>query len=270
MTDTHHLDLMLEALTEVVREEKEKETAPSPQTKPPQTPPAPVLPNLGMTLARISPLPPRALFLGMANDGLPVLLDLYDPVPGPILIAGDASSGKTHLLQTIARAVDHLHAPNVVQYGIVTANPDEWKSFYGNGNNAGIYHSDEENTPELIQSLVTWAHNNKGDGQTIILFIDELDAVATLDEQTRQNLRWLLLRGPSRRVWVLAALNANRALDMIEWLEFFRTRLFGSVENMELALALTGAMKLDHLAARDEFALREGDHLLKFWLPAID
>jgi hypothetical protein len=270
MTDTNHLDLMLEALTEVVREEKEKEAAPFSATKPPQTPPAPALPNLGMVLARISPLPSGALFLGMANDGLPVLLDLYDPVPGPILIAGDASSGKTRLLQTIARAVDHLHAPDAAQYGIVTANPDEWKTFYGNGNNAGIYHAKEENTPELIQSLVTWAHNNKGDGQTIILFIDGLDVVTALDDQTKQNLRWLLLRGPNRRVWTFASLNANRANEMTEWLDFFRTRLFGCVVDTESAMLLTGNSTLNHLAAGDEFAMREGDQLLKFWLPSID
>lgn len=270
MTESNDLDLMLEALTEVVREEKEKEATPSPLTKPPQTPPAPFLPTLGMVLSRISPLPSSALFLGMANDGLPVLLNMHDPVPGPILIAGDESSGKTRLLQTIARAVDHLHAPDAVQYGIVTTNPDEWKSFYGKGNNAGIYHTDQGNTPELIQSLVTWAHNNKGDGQTIILFIDGLDSVTALDNETKQNLRWLLLRGPSRRVWTFASLNANRANEMLEWLEFFRTRLFGCVVDSESAVFLTGNSTLNHLAAGDEFAIREGDQLLKFWLPAID
>jgi hypothetical protein len=270
MTETNHFDLMLDALTEVIREEKEKKTPPSPSMDPPQTLPKPVLPNLGMVLARISPLPPNALFLGMANDGLPVLLDLYAPVPGPILIAGDVSSGKTRLLKTIARAIDLLHTPDVVQYGIVTARPDEWEAFYGKGNNAGIYDTNEENTPELIESLVTWAHNNKGEGQTIVLFIDGFDTVTALDDHTKQNLRWLLLRGPSRRVWTFATLNAGRGEDQIGWLDSFRTRLFGYVQEAEAAVLLTGNSTLNHLAAGDEFAMREGDQLLKFWLPAID
>lgn len=263
MENTDQLDLMLNALTEIIEEEKGKKAAP-------QTPPGPVLPNLGRVLAGISPLPHEALFLGMANDGLPVLLNLHDPVPGPILIAGNPSTGKTRLLQTIARGVESLHEPEMAQYGIISKKPDEWKSFYKGKNNIGIYRSNEENTAELIRSLVAWAHNNKGDGQSIILFVDELNDITDLDEQTRQNLRWLLLRGPSRRVWTFAVMNAEDAESMSEWLEFFRTRLFGFVDDADTGKMLTGNSPLNHLSPREEFAMREGDQLLKFWLPSID
>ncbi|MFM8427035.1 MAG: hypothetical protein ACKOBL_17870, partial [Chloroflexota bacterium] len=191
-------------------------------------------------------------------------------VPGPILIAGDVSSGKTKLLQTIARAVDLLHSPDSVQYGIVTAKPDEWKNFYGSENNAGIYRTSDENTKELLEALVKWAHQNRGEGQSVLLLIDDLDAFLKLDDAARQNLRWLLLRGPSRRVWLFTTLNTDLAKDQKEWLEFFRTRLFGFVQNSEQALLLTGDQPLNHLTGRDEFAMREGNQLLKFWLPAID
>jgi hypothetical protein len=221
-------------------------------------------------LARIAPLPSEALFLGMAIDGLPVLLNLFDPVPGPILIAGEASSGKTRLLQTIARAAEILHPSDFVQYGVVTTKPEEWEKLYGSENNAGIYQTSDENTAELLQSLVTWAHNNKGEGQSILLLIDDLDAVTNLDEQTQQNLRWLLLRGPSRRVWTIATLNAQRAEKQKEWLEFFRTRLFGYVEDPEQAVLLTGSSLLNHLSKGDEYAMRENTKLLKFWLPVIE
>jgi hypothetical protein len=263
MNDTDQLDLMLNALTEIIEEEKGKNASPP-------TPPARVLPNLDRVLAGISPLPREAVFLGMANDGLPVLLNLYDPVPGPILIAGDPSSGKTRLLKTIARGTDILHPPSFVQYGIVSNRPDEWKDLYGSENNAGIYQSNEKNAVELLQSLVTWAHNNKGEGQCILLFIDDLESITSLDEQTQQNLRWLLLRGPSRHVWTFATLNADRAKGQSEWLGFFRTRLFGVVEDSETAKMLTGNSLLDHLAPGEEYAMREGDQLLKFWLPATE
>lgn len=263
MNDTNQLDLMLEALTEIVREEREKETPPRPSS-------APGLPSLGLVLARMAPLPANALFLGMANDGLPVLLNLYDPVPGPILIAGDSSSGKTRLLQTIARAAELLHSPDSVQYGVVTARPDEWKNLYGSESNAGIYRTNEENTSELLQSLVTWAHKNRGEGQSILLLIDDLEAATKLDEQARQNLRWLLLRGTSRRVWIFATLDTDRSEAQKEWLDFFRTRLFGRIEDSDHAILLTGNSPLDHLSAGDEFAMREGNQLLKFWLPTTE
>lgn len=260
MQNTDQFDLMLNALSEIMEEEKGGKPSP-------QTPPEPALPKLDRVLAGASPLPPEALFLGMANDGLPVLLNLYDPVPGPILIAGNPSSGKTRFLQTVARAVDILHEPETVQYAIISKKPDEWKEFYKGENNLGIYRSGDENTVELIRSLVAWAHNNKGEGQSILLFIDELNDVTGLDEQTRQNLRWLFLRGPSRRVWTFAAMNASDAQSMTEWLEFFRTRLFGFVEDQDAAKLLTGNAPLNHLSPGEEFVMREGNQFLKFWLP---
>ena len=63
---------------------------------------------------------------------------------------------------------------------------------------------------------------------------------------------------------------AEKAEEQKEWLESFRTRLFGSVENVDHAFILTGDQSLNHLSAGDEFAMREGNQLLKFWLPRID
>lgn len=264
MNKTNDLDLILTALTEIMEEEKAKNASPLP-------PPAPTLPTLSQVLTGLAPLPQEALFLGMANDGLPVLLNLYDPVPGPILIAGATSSGKTKLLQTIARAAELLHSPDVAQYVIVTAKPDEWKHIYNSESNAGIYQIGEKNTAELFEALVKWAHSNRGNGQSILLMVDDLDALIKLDEPTQQNLlRWLLLRGPSRRVWPFITLNAEHAETQKEWIESFRTRLFGCVEDSDQALVLTGDQPLEHLTAGDEFAMREGNQLLKFWLPRID
>lgn len=259
MDKINRFTLMLEALTDLMQEE---------QTPPPVTEPA--LPTLSTILADVSPLPREALFLGLAEDGLPVLLNLHDPVPGPILISGDKASGKTALLKTIARAADLIHTPDDVQYGVITSRIDEWKNFPSRQENAGIYFTNDDNTPELLQSLVVWAHNNKGEEQSVLLLIDDLEAVTKLDEQSQQNLRWLLLRGSSRRVWVFVTLNANRAQHLTEWIGLFRTRLFGYVENAEDARVLTGSHTLNHLAAGAQFALREGKKLLRFWVPSID
>ena len=111
----------------------------------------------------------------------------------------------------IARAAELLHTPSDVQSGIITQYPDEWKNFQDSQSMVGIYATQENNTSELLQSLVTWAHNNKGEGQSLLLLIDDLEAVTKLDQQTEQNLRWLLLRGPSRRVWPIVTINASRA-----------------------------------------------------------
>ncbi|NOH04841.1 MAG: hypothetical protein HND47_24175 [Chloroflexi bacterium] len=84
MDNANRFALMIEALTELVQEEQMLSTSDAPRT-----PPMAGLPTLNSVLADLSPLPNEALFLGMADDGLPVLLNLSDPVPGPILITGD-------------------------------------------------------------------------------------------------------------------------------------------------------------------------------------
>lgn len=261
MDETNRFALMVDVLTELAEEEQAHQTAP-----------APGLPTLRSVIADVSPLPRDAIFLGLAEDGLSILLNLNDPIPGPILICGDQASGKTALLQIIARAVELLHDPSDVQSATITQYPDEWKKFQDNENSVGIYTTQENTTQELLQSLFTWAHNNKGDGQFILLLIDDLEALTKLDLQTQQNLRWLLLRGPSRRVWPIVTINASHAHNIEEWLAFFRTRLFGSIHEARDAQLVTGRSNefLEQLITGSQFTMREGNNWLKFWMPTIE
>ncbi|MBI5945468.1 MAG: hypothetical protein HY864_13960 [Chloroflexi bacterium] len=261
MNTTNHLSLMIDALTELAEEEQAH-----------RTPPMAGLPTLSSVLANASPLPREAAFLGLAEDGLPVLLNLYDPIPGPILICGDQACGKTSLLQVITSASEQHHTPSEVQYSVITQYPNEWDGFRGHQNNAGIYATLDPTAEDLLQSLVTWAHNNKGNQQSILLIIDNLEPVTQLSQQTEQNLRWLLLRGPSRRVWPIVTINSHRAKTIEPWLDFFRTRLFGRTRNSNDSTLLTGNPNkaLDDLTAGSQFTMREGSNWLNFWVPASD
>lgn len=265
MDKSNRFSLLMEALTEVAQEEQSRA-----QNRPSAAASAPL--SLKSVLAEVSPLPPEAAFLGVAEDGLPVLLSLHDPAPGPILIVGDAGSGKTNLLQIIARAADLLHASATVQYVVITARVEEWAAFPSGPNKAGMYRAGSEDAGELLRALATWAHNNKGGLQSVLLFIDGLDTLLDFDDQTQQDLRWLLLRGPSRRVWPLVTLNTNRAMAFSAWMPFFRTRLFGRIQNPHQALFVTGKAEntLHHLAAGAQFAMREGNALINFWAPPLD
>src|SRR5262249_32269083 len=160
-----------------------------------------------------APLPEAALFLGVANDGLPVLLNLLDPVPGPILITGDQGSGKTHQLQTIARGVDRIYPSNHVKSVVVTERPDEWTSIQQLKSCDGVLSPADSETTGYLSSLAKWAHNNKGDKQIILLLIDNLESLIASDE-THQYLRWLLLRGPSRHVWPIVTLDPKEAKNL--------------------------------------------------------
>jgi hypothetical protein len=261
MDNTNRHPMMIDTLTDLAEEDRAR-----------STPHGSTLRTLRSVITETGNLPHGALFLGIAEDGLPVLLNLYDPIPGPILITADRASGKTSLLQVIARATEYLHTPAEVQYGVITPNPNEWNLFLNSKTNAGIYSVTNDTTGELLQSLVTWAHNNKGEQQSILLLIDDLEEITKLDDQTQQNLRWLLLRGPSRRVWPIITLSSNRAKDLTDWTEFFHTRLFGHIQESQDAITVTGTSNtpLNTLVAGSQFSMREGDNWLSFWIPTID
>ena len=74
---------------------------------PPPKPPS--VPSLSSVLSEMGSLPRGALFLGVASDGLPVLLNLHDSNIGPLLILGDAGVGKTSFLRTLTQGVVQTH-----------------------------------------------------------------------------------------------------------------------------------------------------------------
>jgi hypothetical protein len=217
-TTNRQFSLALDALAELKTEME--------SPLPPQ--PIPATPTLGSVLAEIGPLPREALFLGVASDGLPVLLNLHDPVPGPMLIIGDPGSGKTAFLQAAACAVTQTHDPKDVQFGIITDRPDEWGNIEASPQRVGIFSANHTSAQDFLLSLASWAHTNRNTRQCVLLFIDDLEAVAKLDFDVLQNLRWLLLRGPARRVWTIITLNAERYGQVLSWISNFRTRIFWS------------------------------------------
>jgi hypothetical protein len=259
MPTNRRFSLDLQALTEL---KTETSTPPSQAVS--------AAPNLSDVLSKIGAIPSEALFLGVASDGLPVLLNLYDPHPGPMLIAGDAGSGKTAFLQTIVHSIQQTHRSDDIQFGVITNYPDEWESISATPHRMGIFPVGLNSTQEFIRSIAEWAHSNKNTHQCVLLLIDDLESVATFEMETIQKLRWLLLRGPARRVWPIITLNASRYGQVIAWLQSFRTRIFGHIANRRVAEALSGDHDsgLDQLEAKIQFSLREKENWLRFWLPS--
>jgi len=263
MDEFNRYTLMLEALAELKPEIEAANVEPKPQV-------TSALPTLEEVLNEFGPMPEEAMFLGVASDGLPVLLNLHDPVPGPILIAGDAGTGKTNLLQTIAVAIAMMHQPEEVQFGALTGHPEEWNGLEEAPNNVGIFSIHDRAAEDFILSLASWAHGNKSSKQIVLLLIDDLETISKLDYDTQQNLRWLLLRGPARRVWPIITINPNRMGNSFDWLEAFHTRIYGSIQNVHLARQMDAHnADLDSLNIGTQFVLREGKHWLRFWTPRI-
>ncbi len=259
-SENRQFSLALQALAELRMES---------QTLQPQ--PLPATPALTSVLANLGTLPREALFLGMASDGLPVLLNLYDSVPGPILVVGDAGSGKTTLLQNIARAVGFTHKASDVKFAVITSQIDEWEGIQNPAQCLGVFSAHHNSGQDVLLSMAAWAHDAARANQSMLLLLDDLEAAAAFDFNSLQTLRWLLARGPSRRVWPFVTLNAARYGRVLSWIPNFRTRIFGRIQDARFAGAVGGdpASALDTLQAGIQFSLRENGGWLRFWLPSV-
>jgi len=216
--------------------------------------------------------------IGLASDGLPVLLDLYDPAPCPLLIVGDGRSGKTALLQLLARTTDLLQESDDIQFGVVTNFPEEWEGrkrrlpFSTSPANIGIWPAHHSSAEQFLHDAVTWANDSRQEREVRVLLLDDLASLVSTSNETQEDLRWLLVRGPERHVWTVATLNTVRAIRLRSWLGLFPTHIFGFIHQPALADVLTGDPQagLSVLVPGLQFSLKQDANWLQFWLPSFE
>ena len=222
------------------------------------------IPSLEEVLEEIGPLPKETLFLGQAEDDLPILLDLTNPVPGPLLIVGEADAGKTHLLKVIARFVVSTQSPRAIQYGVITDHPEEWKDEIDAPHCVGLFAMDEEGAVDFIQALAIWSSRKPTGRQSVLLMIDGLNNFAAWDRQLDHNIQKILLDGPAKRIWPLVTFNPEHNGTAGIWLEYFHTRIYGHTRNADLS-----DVGFETLHKDLEFRLHLNSRWINFRIPRI-
>lgn len=236
--------------------------------------PAPPAPDLDQVLEQTGTLPAGTVLLGLADDGVPLVLNLYDPLPGAILVAGDRGCGKTGLLRMMASAADRMPGADDVQFGVITHATEEWLDLEALPGCMGVWPSSHAAAGNYLDRLVYWGQHPQNDGRTVVmLLIDGLDALLLSDGPAAASLRWLLSRGPRWYIWPVATFNAGRLPRFLPWMERFGMHIFGSIRQANLAEALTAdpAVDLAMLFPGLQFAMSRPDgDWMKFWIPAVD
>jgi hypothetical protein len=215
--------------------------------------------------------PGEGLLLGMAEDGLPLLLDLYDPAPGPLLVAGDGGSGKTALLKYLAHA-SSLPNPGDIQFGVLTPFPEEWTALETLPACLGIWPAYHPSAPAFLSQLVSWAQTLASTRQAILLLFDGFDLVTGSGFQSQHDFRWLLMYGPERHVWPVITVNPSRLTHSQKWLDYFHTRVLGQVKHAHNARSLVDDLQINlgDLLPGKQFGLLQSGNWMKFWLPPLE
>ena len=234
----------------------------------------PIAPGTSMPEAQVeqaAPIPDGSLLLGLAEDGFPVLLDLYDPTPGPLLVAGDGGSGKTALLKSLASA-SGLQNPGDIQFGVLTPFPEEWTALETLPNCLGIWPAFHPSAHNFLSQLVSWAKELPETRQAVLLLFDGFDLMNGSDIQSRHDLRWLLMYGPEHQVWPVLTVNPGRLSHIQTWLDYFHTRILGQMKNTRNGRLLLDDPEIDlsDLLPGTQFGLSQANNWLKFYLPPFE
>ena len=226
--------------------------------------------SLENVMAKFMPLPEDGLFLGVASDGLPVLLNLNDPRPGALLLLGDSRSGKTEFLQEVARAAALSHLPSACRFVVVTSNLKEWDGWKDLPHCLGMWTPETPRLKDFLLDLTVRAQQS-GNADNILLLVDDLQSLIDPDKNIQDGFLWLLANGAAGRIWTIATLKADLSPGFPLWVNAFGTRLFGRIGNPELADRLTpmAGANLRTLLSGAQFCIRERNHWLRFWLPLL-
>ena len=229
-----------------------------------------LFPGLSETLEQISNLPGDALLFGIAADGMPLLLQLRDPRPGPVLVLGEKGSGKTEFLQVMLRASQRLSAASGTQFAVLTAHPADFDDFVPNDSYLGVWPSYSDDATEMLYQLA-WRVQNPVPSQPVVLLLDGLECILQMEQGAQENLAYILAYGPPSLVWPVVSVNSEMALKLQGWLSYFKTRILGRISNPRTAAALApqAGAALDGLFPGSQFYLMRTSGGLKFWLPNL-
>ena len=219
---------------------------------------------------RTIPPPAGSLVLGLGEDGLALMLDIYNPAIGPLLIAGDGGSGKTALLKSLAQASDNQD-PGEIQFGVITPFPEEWTEQEILPNCLGIWPVFHPATKDFLSKIINWADALQGSHQFVLVMVDGLDMLTSGGFNIQHELRCLLMIGPERHVLPVVTINPGRLAHLETWLDYFKTCLLGKVKRHQTSRLLLKDPKIDlaELEAGKQFCLPRQDGWLKFRISSI-
>lgn len=242
-------------------------SSPSPESSPQTVPSLPVL------LQQIGALPDHALLLGVCSDGLPFVLDLTNPAPGSILIAGDRRPDSLKLLDAMLVSAGLLNRPSKVNYDLLCEAGEISLQACSLAHCNQVLDISDSSAAERICTLAALAEQRRRSssrGPVLILAIEDLAALTSqLNDDDFARFFWLVKHGPRSRVWVIANLYAEDAEQIDErLLAAFHTRLIGATHDPLLAAYLAGDDQVETatLEPGRQYGVPYGEGWLTIWV----
>ena len=209
---------------------------------------------------RVLQWPPHTALLGLADDGVPLLINLASPEVGHVLVAGTTGSGKTALLQTLAASLVLTQRRSRVQLAVIDPKGYSFAAFRAVPHLFRPIATQPEQAWVLLETLTTLLDQRTALAQPeprVMLVIDELaDLVQTVGPQVIDRVGRLVQRGRSAGLHVIAATQKpSSALIGPIVKANFPVRLVGRVTSSDDArvAAGQGGTQAERLRGRGDF-----------------
>ncbi|MGD9029220.1 MAG: DNA translocase FtsK, partial [Anaerolineae bacterium] len=121
-------------------------------------------------------VPPLTAILGLAGDGVPLLIRLPSPEVAHVLVAGTTGSGKTVLLQSLVLSLMMMNGPEVLRLVLIDPQGRGLGVFEGAGQLSRRVIREVEEAEEALGSVVRLMERRGegGRGPAVVVVIDEL------------------------------------------------------------------------------------------------
>lgn len=180
-------------------------------------------------------MPKGVVLLGIAEDGLPVLLHARDSKAPNIIIWNRLARQGLRILKVIAEYLFSHHKSDKIEFVVFTRNPGDWGELndYGFGTNSntaciGIIPIYSELAEVVMRGLARWANeSHKSAKAPVILMIDDMENLESASSDFKLNLRYILLRGREKHLYSVGTSNKNNFHKVQQWLDGFQREIYG-------------------------------------------
>lgn len=230
-------------------------------------------------LKKFQHLPDQTALLGVVDEEIPVMFDLRDPGPGSILIINDHLPSIRRLMLTMVRTLIAFNSPQDFQYVIISEYPDKWTKLISEfdpeyafcSGIAGGFEDSAEDWILYLSQRVEDRINGRGQGPSVILFIDDVAQLEQFDLQVRLNYEWLVKQSSRTKIWMVAGMDLSKEKNVNKLLRQFKTRIFGQMDTVFYSKleGLAPQSILESLQPNRNFASKIGSQWIRFWAPKL-
>jgi hypothetical protein len=220
-------------------------------------------------------LPALNCFMGVCDDGYPMLIELEQAGNGAILIISDDPDGRTDLTQMMAESTAAANASVEFKFTVIYSDEGVWKPMLNDQKLGGyilakIPANHEKATDWILQLALLAEERSFGKrlGANIMLILDEAEFLQTADANIRSNFVWLCQYGPQFGIRPVISLSSEAALDMPELIQHIRTRIYGRMPNRAaFHLSSFSGLETENFEEDRQYIVRSENSWIHFWTP---